>query len=119
MENRGGKPSNGGNRRPRVVGIPIRFERIGSLSSLHINSVHAGRALLTFTFDELLQHGLQGDLSFLRAGRTVFELDPAFIEAIQHTNSWCGVPHALRSEERLPSCALHRFRPHGTAKDLS
>ena len=62
--------------------------------------------LLTFTFDERLQHGLQGDLSFSRAGGTVFELDPAFIEAIQHTNSWCGVLHALRSEERLPSPAV-------------
>ena len=38
--------------------------------------------LLTLTFDERLQHGLQGDLSFLRAGGTVFELDPAFVEAI-------------------------------------
>jgi hypothetical protein len=54
--------------------------------------------LLTFAFDERLQHGLQGDLSFSRAGGAVFELDPAFVEAIQHTNSWCGVLHALRSE---------------------
>jgi hypothetical protein len=38
--------------------------------------------LLTLTFDERLQHGLQGDLSFSRAGGTVFELDPAFVEAI-------------------------------------
>src|ERR1700730_5132561 len=75
--------------------------------------------LLTFTFDERLQHGLQGDLSFLRASGTVFELDPAFVEAIQHTNSWCGVLHALRSEERLPSPARHRFRPHGPEKQLS
>src|SRR5580704_3623460 len=75
--------------------------------------------LLTLTFDELLQHGLQGDLSFLRAGCTVFELDPAFIEAIQHTNSWCGILHALRSEKRLPGPARHSFRPHITAKQFS
>ena len=75
--------------------------------------------LLAFTFDELLQHRLESDLSSLRAGCTVFELDPAFIEAIQHTNSWCGVPRALRSEERLPGPARHRFRSHALAKELS
>jgi hypothetical protein len=36
--------------------------------------------LPAFAFDELLQRGLEVDLSSLRAGCTVFELDPAFIE---------------------------------------
>jgi len=48
--------------------------------------------------DEHLQDGFQGDLSFSRAGFTVLELDPAFVEAFQHSNTGCGILHALRSE---------------------
>ena len=54
--------------------------------------------LLAFAFDQRLQHGFEGDLSFSRAGVAVLELDPALVEAIQHPNSGCGILHALRSE---------------------
>jgi hypothetical protein len=36
---------------------------------------------------------------------SALEFNPAFVEAIEHLNAGCGVLHALRLEQRLPSLA--------------
>src|SRR6185295_18707229 len=48
-----------------------------------------------------------------------FEIDPAFIEAVDHTHPWHGVFHALRAKKRFPSVTRHRVDPHVAAKSGS
>src|SRR3984957_8853164 len=70
-------------------------------------------------FDKLLQHGSQLDFSFSRASLSALEFNPAFVEAIEHLNAGCGVLHALRLEQRLPSLAWHGVCSHRTTKQVS
>jgi hypothetical protein len=53
-------------------------------------------------FDESAKHSLQRYISFPGAHLSTFELDPSFIEAIEHPNARRGIPHTLRFEKRLP-----------------
>lgn len=52
----------------------------------------------TFAFDERAQYSFQRYISFPGANLATFELDPSFIEAIEHLNTRDGVPHSLRFE---------------------
>ena|SRR5579862_9514132 len=63
--------------------------------ALKVIKVFLDARLLTFAFDQRLQHGFEGDLSSSRSGVAVLELNPAFVEAIQHPNSGGGILHAL------------------------
>src|SRR4029077_10504607 len=82
-------------------------------------AVSRKRSGLPLAYDERLEHGFQRYFSLSRASLGALELDPAFVEAIKHSNSGCGVLHALRFEYGLPSFARHRFHSHRTAKQTS
>ena len=42
------------------------------------------------------------DAALSGVGALIFEIDPPFIEAIDHLHAWRGVLHALRAEGLLP-----------------
>src|ERR1700722_14966785 len=67
--------------------------------------------------DKGFQNGLQVNASFLRADFPALEINPAFVEAVQHPNAWNGVLHSLRLEEGLPRVARDDFHPHRTIKE--
>jgi len=58
--------------------------------------VSVARSGFRLPFEERLEHGFQCDFSLSRTSFTALELDPAFVEAIKHLNTGCGVLHALR-----------------------
>src|SRR5258707_2041429 len=74
---------------------------------------------LVATGDKGFQNGLQGNASFLRTDFPALEINPTFVEAVQHPNAWNGVLHSLRLEECLPRLARHSFHPHRTIKELA
>ena len=45
---------------------------------------------LVATGDKAFQNGLQGNASFLRSSFPALEINPAFVEAVQHPNAWNG-----------------------------
>src|SRR6266704_805818 len=73
---------------------------------------------LVATGDKAFQNGLQGNVSFLRTDFPALEINPSFVEAVQHPNAWNGVLHSLRLEECLPRHARNGFHPHRTVKEL-
>src|SRR2546430_292501 len=73
---------------------------------------------LVATGDKGFQNGLQGNASFLRTDCPALEINPTFVEAVQHPNAWNGVLHSLRLEECLPRHARNGFHPHRTVKEL-
>jgi hypothetical protein len=60
------------------------------------HEVSVARSGFRLPFDERLEHGFQCNFSLSRTSLTALELDPAFVEAIKHLNTGCGVLHALR-----------------------
>jgi hypothetical protein len=50
---------------------------------------------LSRSLDERPQHSFQPNLSFSRTSLSAFELDPSFIEAIEHLNPRLRILHAL------------------------
>src|SRR5258708_11518655 len=72
------------------------------------------RSRLSSRLDEPLQHGFQRDFSLTRTSLSALELDPAFVEAIQHSNTGRGILHPLRSNSGFPSLAPHALHSSRT-----
>lgn len=60
------------------------------------NLQFAARSGFRLPFNERLQYGFQCYFSLSRTGLTALELNPAFVKAIKHFNTGCGVLHAFR-----------------------
>src|ERR1700722_16362912 len=84
-----------------------------------IGEISRERSRPALAFDKPLQHGSQLDFSFSRTSLSTLEFNPALVEAIEHLNAGCGVLHALRLEQRLPSLARHGVGSHRTTKQVS
>ena len=52
-------------------------------------------------------------------GANPLEIDPAFVETIDHADAGQRMLHSLRAEERLPRTSRHRFHLHGMANSFS
>ncbi len=79
------------NRTCRQVGSVPEAAIDGRLANQDQNAPSYGR-------HELFQHGLYLGLAFERAVLATLELNPAFVEAIEHLRAGRWVLHALRSE---------------------
>jgi hypothetical protein len=70
------------------------------------------------TLNEGGDHLLDADGSLDRIRAAAGEIDPSFVEPIQHTNARTRVFHPLRAEQILPGSAGHNFGSHGRSQDL-
>ena len=75
------------------------------------------RSRQVLPFNECRQHALQLNLSLLSACFPVLELDPTFVEAVEHPNARSRVLHALRLEEVMPGLARDGFHSDGMIRE--
>src|SRR5580704_3653959 len=76
----------------------------------------SGRSWLAGAFDQTPQYRFQRHISLSRAGLAACELDPTFVEAVEHADARRGIFHSLRQEQRFPSIARHNIHFHRVAK---
>ncbi len=79
---------------PRVGKNQIEDKR-RLLSSFCTMTVKKWPSLCAPAFDNRLQQRPQRDFSLARSRFAALELDPPFVEAIEHPNARCGILHAL------------------------
>jgi hypothetical protein len=75
----------------------------------------ADNSFVALLFDEFSYDGLEFDRTL---DRSAFEIDPAFVESVQHPNPWPGIFHALRIEQPFPGFMGHHFRSNRAVKNL-
>jgi hypothetical protein len=85
-----------------------------------IGEMSRDRSRPAFAFDKPLKHGSQLDVSFSRASLSALELNPAFVEAIEHLNAGCGVLDACDwnsdSQVSRGTASVRTGRPSRSAK---
>src|ERR1700733_9262373 len=90
------------NAAPLVIGGPRRDQR--SSQSEGGDSCHSKRlpeiasAAGHAASDQPGNHGIEGNGALAMFAGTL-KIDPAFVEAIDHSDAWQGVLHALRAEK--------------------
>src|SRR6266436_1809748 len=62
-------------------------------------------------------HGLQRNASLFRSAGSSFEINPAFIETVQHLQARGRILHPLRREQFLPRLAGHHFHAHWSLQE--
>src|ERR1700730_1457803 len=67
--------------------------------------------------DESRDYGDSVGPTFDRFASALLELDPTFIETVEHPHAGFRVPHALRAEQFFPRCPGHRHRTHRLCND--
>src|ERR1700730_4956752 len=67
--------------------------------------------------DESRDYGDSVRPTFGRLASAFLELDPTFIETVEHPHAGFRVPHALRPEQFFPRCPGHRHRTHRLCND--
>src|SRR5258708_2844244 len=68
--------------------------------------------------DQGFKPGFEACASLLRTSFSAFELNPAFVKAIQHLYARQRVFHSLRPEKSLPGIARHDLHSHRPAQGL-
>ena len=79
---------------PRVVKNQIE-DKGRLLSSFCTMTAQKWPSLCAPAFDQRFQQRPQRDFSLARSRFAALELDPPFVEAIEHPNARCGILHAL------------------------
>src|SRR5277367_783772 len=65
--------------------------------------------------DQARDHGFERQASSAILAAAL-EIDPAFVEAVDHADARHGMLHALRSEELFPAITGDRLHPHLAAE---
>jgi hypothetical protein len=65
--------------------------------------------------DETLEDGFGRDPAEAVLRAVSLEIDPAFVEAVDHVDARQWMLHSLRAQQRLPRVARHRLHSHGMA----
>src|SRR5258708_2018640 len=94
--------------RENLPSVPVPSARIPT-----IENGPGGAGSNWLTLNEGGDHLLDANVSLDRIRAAAGEIDPSFVEPIQHTNARTRVFHPLRAEQTLPCLAGHDFGSHG------